>query len=98
MIYNDTVHPHYDEQKEKATQLLEQIEAKQSKYNREGAIKLLKTLSNEKYKQGSQAQKSFNKGNIGKDEFLQQYIDSRKEFYQIQTYVQIVAHAPEAQV
>ena len=23
MIYNDTVHPHYDEQKEKATQLLE---------------------------------------------------------------------------
>ena len=69
-IYNETVHPHFEEQRDKAKDLVEQLEAKSQTYSRENAVKLLKTASNDKYKQGSLAQKGFNKGNIDKDEFL----------------------------
>lgn len=70
-IYQETVHPHYEEQRDKASQLIELVEAKQEIFSRANALKVLKTRANEKYKEGKTAQSNFNKGgDLSKDEFL----------------------------
>lgn len=48
-IYTETVHPYYEEQRNKASQLLEQVEAKQQIYSRANALKVLKARANESY-------------------------------------------------
>ena len=86
-VYQETVHPHYEEQCEKANQLCTQVEAKLQIYSRANAIKILKTRANEKYKEGRTAQQNFNKGKgMTKEEFLEQFINSRKEYYQLAAY------------
>ena len=96
-IYNETSHPNYIEQRDKAKELLSQVEAKANLFSRENALKVLRAAANEKYKVGTQAQKNFNKGSgMTKDEFLDQFINSRKEFYALQSYQEVVKCAPDA--
>jgi hypothetical protein len=40
-------------------------------FTREKAVKVLKQAANEKYKQGTVAQKSFNKSTMTKEQFLE---------------------------
>ena len=89
-IYTETVHPLYLEQSQKAQALCQQIEQRQGQFNRQTASKVLKTLSNEKYKDGEQTKKQFNKGQTSKEDFIDQFIKSRKEFYMLQTYNEIL--------
>ena len=51
-IYTETVHPNYEEQREKSQFLVSALEEKQRIFTRENALKVLKTAANEKYKQG----------------------------------------------
>ena len=95
-VYQETVHPLYAEQQEKISGLLETVEAKQGLYSRENAIKVLKQAANEKYKQGRKAQQNFTKNAGGKDDFLKEFIQSRKEYYQLQAYTDVVVQAPDA--
>ena len=92
-VYTETVHPLYEEQRDQAKDLLNTIESKQSVFTRENAVRILKLAANEKYKQGTVAQKSFNKSAIKKEQFLQEFIDSRKEFYRLQAYTEIIQQA-----
>lgn len=46
-------------QREKASQLVEQLEKHQSVFSRESAVKVLKQAANEKYKEGAKLQKSY---------------------------------------
>ena len=95
-IYSETVHPHYVEQCEKANGLIHQVEEKQRIFSRANAAKVLKTLANEKYKQGTQSYKNFSKNGMGKDDFIKEFIATRKEFYQLQAYQEIVVQAVES--
>lgn len=54
-VYTETVHPHYEEQRETVANLVESIEKKRGMFSRENAVKVLKTAANEKYKQGKTA-------------------------------------------
>ena len=94
-VYQETVHPLYEEQCEKANQLVGQFEAKQQVYSRANAVKILKAKANEKYKEGRKAQQNYNKGGGTKEEFLEQFINSRKEYYQLAAYQEIVLYSSE---
>ena len=50
-------------------------------FSRGNAIKVLKKVAGEKYKESKKIQQNFSKGNKSKDEFLEEFINSRKEFY-----------------
>ena len=89
-IYQETVHPHYEENRDKCLELIGQIEQRQGTFTRQNAIKVLKTVAAEKYKQSKKIQQNFSKGNKSKDEFLEEFINSRKEFYQLQAYQEVV--------
>ncbi len=54
-VYQETVHPLYEEQQEKVAQLVDKIEQNKNSMSREAAVKVLKTLANEKYKTGKNA-------------------------------------------
>ena len=54
-VYQETVHPLFEEQQEKVGQLVDKIEQNKNSMSREAAIKVLKTLANEKYKTGKNA-------------------------------------------
>ena len=80
-IYQETVHPHYEENRDKCLGLISQLEEKQGMFSRGNAIKVLKKVAAEKYKESKKIQQNFSKGNKSKDEFLEEFINSRKEFY-----------------
>ncbi len=85
------MHPHFEEEQQKVAQLVEKIDQNKNAMSREAAVKVLKTLANEKYKTGKNAQQSFCKnGAISKEQFMDDFINSRKEYYQLQSYIQIV--------
>ncbi len=54
-VYQETVHLLYEEQQEKVAQLVDKIEQNKNSMSREAAVKVLKTLANEKYKTGKNA-------------------------------------------
>ena len=96
-IYKETVHPLYVEQRDKTAALIEQVEAKQQLFTRESLVKSLKGVANEKYKEGRKATQTFSKGTtMSKDEYLQQFLESRKKYYEMMQYAEIVHMAAES--
>ena len=86
--YTENVNPLFEEQRDRAAQMLEQIEAKQGELSRENAIRFLKTKANDKYKESKTLQSNFCKnGTISKDEFLTDFLTSRTEYYRLHQYM-----------
>merc|ERR1719469_1838211 len=73
--YTENVNPLFEEQRDRAGQMLELIEAKQGELSRENAVKVLKVQANEKYKESKTLASNYCKsGTISKDEFLTAFL------------------------
>ena len=70
---------------------MEALERKQAQFSRESAVKVLKDASKEAFKVGKQAQSDYNKGKVtDTDEFLKTFIDSRKQHFIMESYIEIM--------
>jgi len=57
-------------------------------------LKVLKTLANEKYKMGKNAQSSWCKsGVLSKEQFLNEFLKSRTEYYCLNSYIEVLKQA-----
>ena len=55
---------------------------------------MLKTLANEKYKMGKNAQSSWCKsGVLSKEQFLNEFLKSRTEYYCLNSYIEVLKQA-----
>ena len=93
-VYAETVHPRFEELREKVGPLAERLEQRQSELSREHVVKVLKTLANEKYKMGKNAQSSWCKsGVLSKEQFLNEFLKSRTEYYCLNSYIEVLKQA-----
>lgn len=96
--YNEVGHAAYETSKEKASELVDAVEAKKAELNltRKDAAKVLKAAANAQYKASKAALQNFNKSGSELDDFMKEYLDARKAYYRNNEYLAIVQSAPEA--
>ena len=96
-LYNDTIMPNYQEQVEKASELVAKIDESSGTFTRQNMAKILTTASNDLYKESMDAWKHFRKEpSADPEEFVNQFINSRKGYYEMQAYKEIVMQSSNA--
>ena len=72
------------------------IEEASGQFTRQSLAKVLSTAANEHYKASIDAQKTFRKeADADPEEYVKQFINSRKQYYELKAYQDIVKQSPQ---
>ena len=92
-LYENTTLPNYTEQKEKAAECVQQLDASSANFTRESMAKVLQAEGKNAYNESLSMTKSFKKGEIDPNEYMNKFIASRKRYYEMKEYTEIILHS-----
>lgn len=94
-IYNETILPNYQEQKEKAAECIAKIDGASGNFTRQSMAKILQADGSTAYNESLAIAKSFKKGEINPNEYMKNFINSRKRYYEMMEYSAVVCQSLE---
>ena len=94
-IYNETILPNYQEQKEKAAECIAKIDEASGNFTRQSMAMILQAEGKTSYNESVQIARSFKKKEIDPNEYMNKFISSRKRYYEMMEYSAIVCNSME---